>query len=175
FDDVFEGFRSIREMEAEMEPLSDDEIKTNLRKLKNRLAKSKAIHTIHLRKSLKGVTEKVVSWKDPLGSRVISDKTEMVRQLPRNAFKSFMGPKLRMQPQASDEIREMCEEYVENFSEDTSEILLNNSHDGKWKESDENLKKVAKEIIDALNEVWKNPTFSSKNSKSLNEGTYVTE
>ncbi|KAF0401388.1 hypothetical protein F8M41_009446 [Gigaspora margarita] len=104
FDDVFEGFRSIREMEAEIKPLSDDEIKTNLRKLKNRLAKSKAIHAIHLRESLKGVTEKVVSWEDPFGSRVISDRTEMVQQLPPNASKSFMGPKLRMQPQASDEI-----------------------------------------------------------------------
>ncbi|CAG8777262.1 4048_t:CDS:2, partial [Gigaspora margarita] len=38
FDDVFEGFRNICEMEAEIKPLSDDKIKTNLRKLKNCLA-----------------------------------------------------------------------------------------------------------------------------------------
>ncbi|CAG8455724.1 15463_t:CDS:2, partial [Dentiscutata heterogama] len=73
----------------------------------------KAIHAIHLREGLKDVTEKDVSWKDTLRSRVISDSTEII----------------------------------------TSEILLSNSHDGKWKESDENLKKVAKVILDALNEV----------------------
>ncbi|CAG8744679.1 30775_t:CDS:2, partial [Racocetra persica] len=91
FDDVFEGFRSIREMEAEMKPLSDEN-KTNLRKLKNRHAKSKAIHAIHLQKSLKGVIEKVVSWKDLFG---ISDEIqemykEYIENFPENILEILL-------------------------------------------------------------------------------------
>ncbi len=48
------------------------------------------------------------------------------------------------------------------------------SHNGEWKESDEELAKVTSRILDSLNDSWNNPAFSSEFVKSQNEGTYMT-
>ena len=48
------------------------------------------------------------------------------------------------------------------------------SHNGKWKESDEDLADVTSRILSSLNDSWNNPAFSSEFTKSQNEGTYVT-
>uniref|UniRef100_U9T644 Uncharacterized protein n=1 Tax=Rhizophagus irregularis (strain DAOM 181602 / DAOM 197198 / MUCL 43194) TaxID=747089 RepID=U9T644_RHIID len=59
-------------------------------------------------------------------------------------------------------IWEKCDEFVVNFAESNISVLPQKlSHNGEWKESDE-------ELAD------NNPAFSSEFAKSQNEGTYVT-
>ncbi|CAI2197755.1 20534_t:CDS:1, partial [Funneliformis geosporum] len=48
------------------------------------------------------------------------------------------------------------------------------SHNGEWKESDEEFAEVTSRILGSLNNLWNNPAFSSEFVKSQNEGTYVT-
>ena len=48
------------------------------------------------------------------------------------------------------------------------------SHNGKWKESDEELADATSRILSSLNDSWNNSAFSSEFAKSQNEGTYVT-
>ena|SRR6266498_1988494 len=72
-------------------------------------------------------------------------------------------------------IQEKCEEFVASFIESDMNILPQKlSHNGEWKESDEELAKVTSRILDSLNDSWNNPAFSSEFVKSQNEGTYMT-
>ena len=72
-------------------------------------------------------------------------------------------------------IWEKCEEFTVNFVDSNMSVLSQKlSHDGEWKESDEELADVTSRILDSLNDSWNNPAFSSEFVKSQNEGTYVT-
>jgi hypothetical protein len=72
-------------------------------------------------------------------------------------------------------IWEKCEKFVVNFAESNMSILPQKLlHNGKWKESDEELADATSRILSSLNDSWNNPTFSSEFAKSQNEGTYVT-
>ena len=62
-----------------------------------------------------------------------------------------------------------------SFIESDMNILSQKlSHNGKWKESDEELTDATSRILSSLNNSWNNPAFSSEFVKSQNEGTYVT-
>ena len=68
----------------------------------------------------------------------------------------------------------MCEEFVSNFisrgyQNTPPEKLI---HNGTWKESEEKISDIAKELFSLLEDIWNNPIFSSELAKSLNEGTY---
>ena len=72
-------------------------------------------------------------------------------------------------------IWEKCEEFIVNFAESNMSVLPQKlSHNGEWKESDEELADITSRILGSLNDSWNNPTFSSEFAKSQNEGTYVT-
>ena len=72
-------------------------------------------------------------------------------------------------------IWEKCDEFVVNFAESNISVLPQKlSHNGEWKESDEELADVTSRILGSLNDSWNNPAFSSEFAKSQNEGTYVT-
>src|SRR5215216_3799801 len=72
-------------------------------------------------------------------------------------------------------IREKCEEFVISFIESDMNILPQKlSHNGEWKESDEELAEVTSRILGSLNDSWNNLAFSSEFAKSQNKGTYVT-
>ena len=47
------------------------------------------------------------------------------------------------------------------------------SHNGEWKESDEELADVTSRILSSLNDLWNNSAFNFKFTKSQNENTYV--
>ncbi|CAG8784841.1 20458_t:CDS:1, partial [Dentiscutata erythropus] len=52
-------------------------------------------------------------------------------------------------------IVKMCDNFVENFNGDGMDILPPKfSHDGFWKENDEELAIVMAGILDVLNDVW---------------------
>ncbi len=60
-----------------------------------------------------------------------------------------------------------CEEFVVNFAKSNISVLSQKlSHNGEWKESDEELIDVTSKILDSLNDLWNNPAFSSEFAKS---------
>ena len=69
-----------------------------------------------------------------------------------------------------EDLWEKCEEFVVNFAESNMSILPQKlSHNGKWKESDEELADVTSRILSSLNNSWNNPAFSSEFTKSQNK------
>lgn len=87
-----------------------------------------------------------------------------------------MEPLRRMEVEASSNIKEMCSTFVENFYNEVTEFTPQKYlHDNTWKETDEDLANITLEILDSLNDVWKNPAFETQFVKSQSEGTYVTD
>src|SRR5213078_1111846 len=78
------------EIDRQEEELSDETIKNNLRILKGNLKRSKSRYAKILRKSIGKVKFSELSWRDPLASQVLSNKMEMVKQLPKEKYESFM-------------------------------------------------------------------------------------
>jgi hypothetical protein len=61
--------------------------------LKGNLKKSKARYAKSLRKSIGKVKSSELSWRDPLASQVLSSEEEIVKQLPKEEYESFMVKK----------------------------------------------------------------------------------
>ncbi|CAJ0746827.1 526_t:CDS:1, partial [Entrophospora sp. SA101] len=70
--------------------LPSNVIENNLRILKGNLKKSKAEYAKALRKKVGNVKSSELSWRDPLASQILSNESEMVKQLQENEYKSFM-------------------------------------------------------------------------------------
>ncbi|CAB4391003.1 unnamed protein product [Rhizophagus irregularis] len=114
---------------------------------------------------LRSITASNLSWRDPLASRVISDDSDLVQNLPPKIQNTFLVTI----------IRETCRRFIANFNEHRTESLPEKlKHDSSWKESGEVLAEVATNILNTLNDVWNNPAFGPDFEDSLNEGTYVT-
>ncbi|CAH1768881.1 10215_t:CDS:2, partial [Entrophospora sp. SA101] len=145
FDDAYEGVFSLRKISKESEvPLTENEIQINLRELKTNL------------------------------SKIICADSEMVTTLQSDAYDFFMDPAERMKVSAPSLIKDKCDEFVINFR-DSADIPINRlSHDKNWKESYEDLSKIATDILEVLGDVWKNPAFRPNLAKSQSEGTYMT-
>ena len=71
-------------------------------------------------------------------------------------------------------VKEMYENFVTSFVDRNIQntILDKLIHDGSWKESEEKIADVIKEVLILLEDIWINPAFNSELAKSLNEGTY---
>ncbi|CAG8658650.1 1098_t:CDS:2, partial [Paraglomus occultum] len=124
--------------------------------------------------SIFGREDSIYSKIDPLASQIISDDSKLVEELPKNLKKAFMKPARLMKPILIPKVKEMCEEFVSNvishgYQNAPPEKLI---HNGIWKESDEKISDIAKELFSLLEDIWNNPIFSSELAKSLNEGTY---
>ena len=79
-----------------------------------------------------------------------------------------------MRPPSMSIVKERCEDFVKSFdirnmTPDEPGKLI---HDKSWKESEEIIADVTKEVLILLEDIWINPAFDSKIAKSLNEGTY---
>ncbi|KAG9304107.1 hypothetical protein G9A89_006017 [Geosiphon pyriformis] len=61
-----------------------------LRLLKGNLTKSKAPYAKYLRKCIGKVKSSKLSWRDPLANQFLSNEMEMVKQLPKEEYGSFM-------------------------------------------------------------------------------------
>ena len=78
-----------------------------------------------------------------------------------------------MMPTLMPIIKEMCKEFISSFfKQENKEKSPKLTHDGTWKESEEEITCVVKEIFGVLKDIWNNPAFSFEHAKSLNEGTY---
>ncbi len=92
-----------------------------------------------------------MSWRDAIANQVISDDSDLVKNLGKSAHQSFMKPLLNMQPVVSEIIQEKCDSFVENFSiVNLNELLLKLLHNKTWKESEENLMEISGEILNTL-------------------------
>jgi hypothetical protein len=72
------------------QPLSSDQIEKNINELKRKLGKDTSPLYQHLYSGVNKIHIQELTWKDPLASQVISDKSELVNQLPGNFKKGFM-------------------------------------------------------------------------------------
>src|SRR4051812_27582690 len=71
-------------------------------------------------------------------------------------------------------IQEKCNEFVENFIERGIDSLSQKLvHNGKWKETNEELAEVTSRILSTLNDTWNNQAFDPEFAKLQSEGTYV--
>ena len=71
-------------------------------------------------------------------------------------------------------IQEKCNQFVENFiARGTDSLPRKLTHDGAWKESNEELAEVASRILGTLNDAWNNPAFDPEFAELQSEGTYV--
>ncbi|PKY53856.1 hypothetical protein RhiirA4_447785 [Rhizophagus irregularis] len=136
-------------------PLTSEQIKHNINKLKGKLAELVVI--------LNGLTISELTWKIPLASQVISGDSLLVAQLSKKQKKKFMKPVEEMVPPTMPRgITEECVKFVTNF------------YATKYtKEGDNKLNEVALKILDTLKSVWCNPAFGPEFVETMNEGTYV--
>ncbi|CAG8716443.1 8791_t:CDS:10 [Gigaspora margarita] len=153
FSIAFEGVHTLCNIKSSINPLSDDEIQYNLRKLKTDLFNSKSSHATYLLSNLEGVKTSDLSWDDPLASQVVDANSKYVKEMPDHALKSFMEPEDNMRVSAPGFIREKCDEFVLKFADDSEEILpVKLTHNESWKESDEVLNRVTTGILDLFAE-----------------------
>ncbi|CAG8609124.1 3630_t:CDS:2, partial [Dentiscutata heterogama] len=101
---------------------------------------------------------KELSWKDPLASQVISDKSDIVKNLPRDIKKGFNANSPR--------------DITEDFRRCDDKMKPKWTHNKTWKESEETTSRVVKEILSVLKNIWNNPAFGSEVARTLNERTY---
>ena len=79
-----------------------------------------------------------------------------------------------MAPAPMTIVKEMCENFITSFVDRNIQNTIPDKliHDGTWKESEEKIADVIKEVLILLEDIWINPAFNSELAKSLNEGTY---
>ncbi|CAB5382592.1 unnamed protein product [Rhizophagus irregularis] len=165
--------------------ISQNELKSIIERavafVKNQYERSSSRHTT----LLEVLSESVVTyiWAD---STHKMDLANIIRYFKGNLAKiTVFRPKLQHVQQKPVEdmvpsslpqiIWEKCDEFVVNFAESNISVLPQKlSHNGEWKESDEELADVTSRILGSLNDSWNNPAFSSEFAKSQNKGTYVT-
>ncbi|CAH1767452.1 5518_t:CDS:2 [Entrophospora sp. SA101] len=176
FDIAYEGICGLCDMgvvKTNEGLLSSKEIMKNMMELKSKLAGHSSHLSNELYKTLKDVSYRDLTWKDPLASQVISDNSNIVRKLTVDEYNNFMKPALQMVPPTIPVVQEMCTKFVSNFVEPREYTIAEVAHDGTWKESNEVLLGVATGILDVLNNSWKNSAFAPEFEVSQSEGTYV--
>ncbi|RHZ63714.1 hypothetical protein Glove_328g94 [Diversispora epigaea] len=173
------GVRSLHIIGAvktnEERPLSSGQIEKNIKALKGKLKKNPAQLHQYLFSSINKVSISELTWEDPLASQVISDDSDLVLNLPIQLRDSFIKPVRQMVPPfLSPIIQEKCNEFVENFiGRGIDSLSRKLVHNGKWKESNEELAEVASRILGTLNDTWNNQAFDPEFAKLQSEGTYV--
>ena len=107
---------------------------------------------LYLYQSINNVDIAELSWKDPLASQVISDKSEIVQNLPGQFKHTFMKPARQMVPSSlPSAVKRKCNEFVTTFIENRGiDLPRKLIHDRTWKETENELIIVAERILDTL-------------------------
>ncbi|CAH1767999.1 10536_t:CDS:2, partial [Entrophospora sp. SA101] len=93
FDIAYEGICGLCDMgvvKTNEVLLSSEEIKKNMIELKSKLAGHSSHLSKELYKTLKDVSYRDLTWKDPLASQVISDNSNIVQKLAEDEYNNFM-------------------------------------------------------------------------------------
>ncbi|RIA88823.1 hypothetical protein C1645_825758 [Glomus cerebriforme] len=107
-----------------------------------------------------------------LKEKLRKDTSPLYQQLYSKAFK--VEPAWQMAPASMMIVKEMCENFITSFVNHNIQNTIPDKliHDGSWKESEEKITDVIKEVLILLKDIWINLVFNSELVKSLNEGTY---
>ncbi|PKY55501.1 hypothetical protein RhiirA4_448407 [Rhizophagus irregularis] len=100
-----------------------------------------------------------LTWRDPIASQVISDDSDMIKNLSIGAYQFFMKLAKQMQVDSLPNIiQEECNQFLNDFKEKNLNLLCNKyKHNNTWIESNEKLCEITKEILN---------TFAKKQSKA---------
>ncbi|CAJ0842942.1 10542_t:CDS:2 [Entrophospora sp. SA101] len=110
FDIAYEGICGLCDMgvvKTNEGLLSSKEIMKNMMELKSKLAGHSSHLSNELYKTLKDVSYRDLTWKDPLASQVISDNSNIVRKLTVDEYNNFMKPALQMVPPTIPVVQEI--------------------------------------------------------------------
>ena len=92
-----------------------------------------------------------LTWKDPEASMVLSDTSDIVKNLGRRQRSTFLEPKENMKCVVQESVIRKCDEFVINFiNSNTSRVMGNIFHDKNWKETEAELVKVTDRILGTL-------------------------
>nr|CAG8587250.1 10476_t:CDS:2 [Entrophospora candida] len=113
-----------------------------------------------LRINLESISSSDLTWKDPEGSMVLSDDSEIE---PRENMKCILP----------GSVVSKRGEFMENFNgSSVSRYMGNLLHNKESKENEPELVKAAERIL----AIWSNPAFpSSKSRNDQSQGTYITD
>ncbi|CAG8787192.1 17802_t:CDS:2, partial [Cetraspora pellucida] len=115
----------------------------NIEKLKGKLNRDSSSLYKRLYSDVVKKPVEELSWKDPLASQVISDESDIVKNLPMDIKKGFNKISRNMVPAQRPIVQELCREFIEDFRRN----------------------------IDRSKNIWNNPAFKPEVAKTLNEGT----
>ncbi|CAG8624238.1 2439_t:CDS:2, partial [Paraglomus occultum] len=94
FEIAFEGVCSLRDLGVvktnKEKPLNRDQIRDNIEKLKGKFNRDTSPLYQHLYSGVSEIRVEELSWEDPMASQVISDNSDLVKNLPGNLKKGFM-------------------------------------------------------------------------------------
>ncbi|CAB5372673.1 unnamed protein product [Rhizophagus irregularis] len=177
FQIAFEGVCSIRDIEIDNKILNKEEIKYNINDLKKKLKTNNSSYASEIRLDLEHIDIDKLTWRDPIASQVISDDSDMIKNLSIGAYQSFMKLAKQMQVDSLPNIiQEECNQFLNDFKEKNLNLLCNKyKHNNTWIESNEKLCEITKEILNTLSNIWNNPAFTPEFANLQSEGTYVTD
>jgi len=160
---------------------TQEEIEENLNKLKSKLEHPTTEADINLygslKQSLAGIESSDLTWRDPEASMVLSDNSDIVKNLGSRQKNIFMEPRENMKCALPDSVVAKCVNFVEVFNNTkNSRSMKNIFHNKKWKESETDLVKITERILGIISEIWSNPAFMTSTSRSeQSEGTYIAD
>ncbi|CAG8488513.1 3466_t:CDS:2 [Paraglomus brasilianum] len=119
----------------EEKPLSSDQIKDNVDILKRKLRKDTSPLYQCLYSAINEALVRKLTWKNPLASQVISNRSELIQKLPVHLQKAFMKLAQLMKPTLMPKVKDMCREFITNTSSHNCDKRLPGRliHDGTWK------------------------------------------
>ncbi|CAJ0844438.1 15727_t:CDS:2 [Entrophospora sp. SA101] len=100
--------------------------------LKSKFSKNPSPLFNRLLVDLQGISAYELSWKDPIASQVVSDNSDMIRQLPEDLFNNFMVGDLpsltrelaqKMVPPSLSVVQEACRRFISSFDEFPAVII----------------------------------------------------
>ncbi|CAG8468870.1 7449_t:CDS:2, partial [Dentiscutata heterogama] len=119
FEIAFEGVCSLRDLGVvktnKEKPLNRDQIRNNIEKLKRKLYRDTSPLYQHLYSGVNKICVEELSWEDPMASQVISDNSDLVKNLFRNLKKGFMKIAHNMVPNPRSILQEICMKFIEDF------------------------------------------------------------
>jgi hypothetical protein len=103
-----------------------------------------------LRQAFEDIKPSELTWEDPEASMVLSDDSDMIKNLGRRQKNVFLEPRENMKCALPDPVLTKCDEFVGDFNRNSSQDVKNILHDKRWKESEGKLAEVTERILDTL-------------------------
>ena len=101
-----------------------------------------------LKQSLAGIASSDLTWRDPEASMVLSDNSDIVKNLGSRQKNIFMEPRENMKCALPDSVVAKCVNFVEVFNNmKNARFMKNILHNKKWKESETDLVKITERIL----------------------------